>query len=50
LPAAHAGVLAKLGWTVRASREFARAAELTRNEAKRAVFPRRAGTVTVEQC
>ena len=42
LPAVRGDLLAKLGRTDEARDEFARAATLTRNEAERAVFLRRA--------
>jgi RNA polymerase sigma factor (sigma-70 family) len=42
LPAVRGDLLARLGRSEEARREFARAAELTRNEAERAVFARRA--------
>jgi RNA polymerase sigma factor (sigma-70 family) len=42
VPAVRGDLLAKLGRTEEARREFARAADLTRNEAERVVFLRRA--------
>jgi RNA polymerase sigma factor (sigma-70 family) len=46
LPAVRGDLLAKLGRTEEARAEFSRAAALTRNEAERAVFLRRAGSVS----